>query len=140
MMMRTDPVPGQKHSGLLGVTESTNDGKTWSEPRLTSYTDCSCRFQVGRLPDGRFYGLSCPKPTGPRSPLVLATSKDGVVFERHYILGEVAGEKPRMPGGDKGRAGYGYPSCDIKNGVMYIVYSRSKEDIYFKKLNLNLLT
>jgi hypothetical protein len=139
MMMRTDPMPKEQHSGLLAVTESSNDGRTWSEPQLTSYTDCSCRFQFGRLPDGRFFGLSCPKPKGGRTPLVLATSRDGVVFDRHYILGDVIGEKPRLPGGDKDRGAYGYPSCDIAEGKMYIVFSRSKEDIYFKKLELSAL-
>ena len=140
MMMRTDPMPGQQHSGLLAVTESVDDGKTWSEPRLTSYTDCSCRFQFGRLPDGRFFGLSCPKPKGGRTPLVLAISEDGIVFDRHYLLGDVIAQKPRLPGGDKDRGAYGYPSCDIANGAMYIVFSRSKEDIYFKKLDLSILT
>jgi hypothetical protein len=139
MMLRTTPLPNQPSRGLLAVTESSDNGKTWSEPALTSYTDCSCRFQFGRLPDGRFFGLSCPNPKGARSPLVLATSTDGVVFDRHYVLGEFPGVKPRLPGGDKDRGGYGYPSCDIGNGKVYITYSRSKEDIYFMKLDLSQL-
>jgi len=139
MMLRTLPLPGQKHEGLLAVTESMDDGRSWSEPVLTSYTDCSCRFQFGRLPDGRFFGLSCPNPKGGRTPLVLALSKDGVVFDRHFILGEQPSTKPRLPGGSKGGA-YGYPTCDISNGKMYIVYSRTKEDIYFMKLDLSSLS
>jgi hypothetical protein len=139
MMLRTDPIPPDKHDGLLAVTESTDDGKTWSEPMLTSYTDCSCRFHFGRLPDGRFFGLSCPNPKGSRTPLVLATSKDGISFDRHYILGDSTASKPRMPGGDKGGA-YGYPTCDIADGKMYIVFSRAKEDIYFTKLDLRTLS
>ena len=71
--------------------------------------------------------------------MVLATSKDGVIFDRHYILGNVPATKPRMPGHDKGGA-YGYPTCDIANGKMYIIFSRSKEDIYFAKLNLDALS
>jgi hypothetical protein len=106
---------------------------------LTSYTDCSCRFHFGRLPDGRFFGLSCPNPKGSRTPLVLALSKDGVIFDRHYVLGSVPRVMPRIPGHDKGGT-YGYPTCDIADGTMYIVFSRSKEDIYFAKLSLNQLT
>jgi len=139
MMMRTVPLPGDKHNGLLAVTESTDNGETWSEARLTSYTDCSCRFHFGRLPDGRFFGLSCPNPTGPRSPLVLALSKNGVAFDRHYILGQSPASKPRIPGMAKGGA-YGYPTCYIADGKMYIVYSRGKEDIYFMKLDLSVLS
>jgi hypothetical protein len=44
-----------------------------------------------------------------------------------------------MPGGDKGGA-YGYPTCDIADGKMYIVFSRAKEDIYFTKLDLRTLS
>jgi hypothetical protein len=139
-MLRTVPHPQERHDGLLAVTESADNGKTWSEPMMTSYTDCSCRFHFGRLPhDERFFGLSCPNPQGGRTPLVLATSKDGVVFDRHYILGDVPNLKPRMPGNDKGGA-YGYPSCDFAKGKMYIVYSRAKEDIYFIKLDLSALS
>jgi hypothetical protein len=139
MMMRNLRIPPEKHNGLLAVTESTDDGKTWSEPELTSYTDCSCRFHFGRLPDGRFFGLSCPNPNGARTPLILALSKDGVVFDQHYILGESLASKPRMSGMAKGGA-YGYPTCDIAEGKMFIVYSRAKEDIYFMKLDLKILS
>jgi hypothetical protein len=66
---------------------------------------------------------------------VLAISKDGVSFDRHYVLGDSKMTKPRMPGNDKGGA-YGYPTCDIANDNMYIVYSRAKEDIYFMSLPL----
>jgi hypothetical protein len=138
-MARTVPLPGEKHDGLLAVIESTDNGKTWSEPMLTSYTDCSCRFHFGRLPDGRFFGLSCPNPKGSRTPLVLATSKDGISFDRHYILGDSTASKPRMPGGAKSGA-YGYPTCDIAEGKMYIAFSRAKEDIYFTKLDIEMLS
>lgn len=139
MMLRTVPLAHEHHNGLLAVTESHDDGNTWSEPALTGYTDCSCRFHFGRLPDGRFFGLSCPDPTGGRSPLVLALSRDGVVFDEHFILGRYKPNKPRMPGNDKGGA-YGYPTCDIADGTMYIVYSRAKEDIYSMRLPLRALS
>jgi BNR repeat-like domain len=138
MMMRTQTVLPQKHEGLLAVTDSSDNGKTWSEPRMTSYTDCACRFQFGRLPDGRYFGLSCPNPKSARTPLVLALSKDGVAFDRHFILGESLDSKPRIPGMAKGGA-YGYPSCDIAGDKMYIFYSRGKEDMYFMKLDLKML-
>ena len=138
MMQRIDAIPPNEREGLLAVTESVDNGETWSEPMLTSYTDCACRFQFGRLPDGRFFGLSCPNPKGNRTPLVLATSRDGVVFDQHYELGDVSGTKPRIPGNAKGGV-YGYPSCDIANGKMYIIFSRNKEDIYFSRLDLSAL-
>jgi len=137
MMLRTLPLRGEKHSGLLAVTESGDNGVTWSEPRLSGFSDCSCRFQFGRLPDGRFFGLSCPDPAGPRAPLVLALSRDGVVFDRHYVLGNLGRTKSRLAGRSIGT--YGYPSCDVADGQMYIVFSRSKEDIHFCRLDLKSL-
>ncbi len=67
--------------------------------------------------------------------MVVATSRDGVVFDRHYIVGDITGTKPRMPGLAKGGV-YGYPTCDIANGKMYIIFSRNKEDIYVTKVDL----
>jgi hypothetical protein len=139
MLLRIDPLKGQKHNGRLAVTESLDNGKTWSEPVLTNYSDSACRFQFGRLPDGRYFGLSCPKPGSGRTPLVLALSRDGVVFDRHYILGDVPSAKPRMAGNHKGGV-YGYPSCDIAEGRMYLTWSRSKEDVYFGSFQLSALS
>jgi hypothetical protein len=44
-----------------------------------------------------------------------------------------------MPGGAKSGA-YGYPTCDIAEGKMYIAFSRAKEDIYFTKLDIEMLS
>ena len=65
--------------GTLAVTESRDNGQTWSEPMVTGYTDCNCRFHFGRLPDGRWFGVSCPDPASQRTPMVLAAGDDGVV-------------------------------------------------------------
>jgi len=138
MMQRLDRIAPYPSDGLLGVTESADNGETWSEPMLTSYTDCGCRFQFGRLPDGRFFGLTCPNPRSDRTPLVLATSRDGVVFDQHYEVGGIPGMTPHIPGHYRNGV-YGYSSCDIANGKMYIIYSRNKEDIYFSRLDLSAL-
>ena len=121
MMLRTSTY-------RLAVTESHDNGETWSEPRMTQYTDCRSRFQFGRLPDGRYFGLSCPKPRSGRTPLILAASEDGVVFDRHYVLGKEAAGKPRMRGSHKGGQ-YGYPYMHIAGKTAYVIYSVRKEDI-----------
>ena len=97
MMLRTLPPAGEKHNRLLAVTENAGNGRTWSEPMPTGNTDCSCQFQFGRMPNVRLIGLSCPKPGSGRTPMVLATSRDGVVLDRHYILGDATATKPRLP-------------------------------------------
>jgi hypothetical protein len=131
MMLRTD-----RHR--LAVTESQDRGETWSEPMWTGYTDCRCRFQFGHLPDGRFLGLSCPQPRSERTPMVLATSDDGIVFDRHYVLGAAPAGGPRLLGYHKGGR-YGYPSYHIVGDTMYVIYSVHKEDIALCRFRLGAL-
>lgn len=122
MMLRT------RNAQALAVSESRDNGESWTEPVLTSYTDCHCRFHFGRLSDGRFFGLSCPKPHSARTPLIMATSQDGIFFDKHYVLGDENDFSPRIPGLHKnGR--YGYPNLHITNETCFVIYSINKEDI-----------
>ena len=50
MMLRI----ADREAGRLAVTESRDDGVTWSEPAVTGYTDACSRFQFGRLPGRPF--------------------------------------------------------------------------------------
>ena len=120
-MLRTD----QKR---LAMTESYDNGESWTSPVLAGFTDCGSRFEFGRLPDGRFFGITTPKPKSVRTPMVLATSDDGVRFDSHYVIGNEPATKAHIPGRWKyGR--YGYPSYHILNDKMYVIYSVNKEDI-----------
>lgn len=138
MMLRTE-------TGRLAVCDSHDDGVTYSEPRLTSYSDGNCRFHFGRLPDGRWFGLNCPDPTpeagttiARRTPMVLATSQDGVVFAHHNVLGDAVSGKPQQPGFHKhGR--YGYPSYHISGDTLFAIYSVHKEDIAVVRCPLSAL-
>ena len=132
MMLRIAGRDGQR----LAVTESRDDGATWSEPAVTGYTDCSSRFHFGRLPDGRCFGLTCPKPRSRRTPLVLATSDDGVAFDRHYLLGDTAAAGPRLPGNHKGGR-YGYPVLHLDGDTAYAIYSIAKEDVAVCRFRLS---
>lgn len=133
MMLRTS-------KGRLAVSESKDFGESWSEPKLTDFTDCGARFQFGKLPDGRYFALSCPDPNIPesclrRTPLVLALSKDGNVFDRHYILGDEPDMPLRFPGAFKhGR--YGYPYAYILDDNLFVVNSVGKEDVELRTFNL----
>ncbi len=123
MMLRTG-------ANRLAVTESRNDGETWSEPVMTEYTDNVSKHHFGRLPDGRFFGLSTPDPVRlwQRTPLVLAISEDGVRFDRHFIVGDEPNAPPRMPGMHKGGR-YGYPYLHVMGEWCFAIYSVAKEDI-----------
>jgi hypothetical protein len=120
MMLRT--------GGPLAVAESRDRGVTWSQPMQTDFSDCGSRCHFGHLPDGRAFAVSCPAPASPRTPLVLAASEDGVVFDRHYVLGAEANHLAREPGVHKyGR--YGYPSYHVAGETMLVIYTICKEDV-----------
>ena len=121
----------------LGSSESRDNGLTWTRPELTDYTDVVCRSHFGRLPDGRYFGMSCPNSKAPdsnvpfaglRTPAILALSRDGSVFDRHFLIGNDVEGSPRYPGLSKhGR--YGYPYLHVAGEFGYVIYSINKEDI-----------
>ena len=59
----------KQNTRRLWLTESRDDGATWSEPVETNFSDTNSKFHCGRLPDGRFYVVSNPIGGG-RTPLV----------------------------------------------------------------------
>ena len=138
MMMRNET-----HS-RMGVSESHDDGRTWSKPRLTSFTNSVSRSHFGRLPDSRWFCVNCPTPPRPglppstrtpRTPVILAISEDGVVFDRHFVVGDDSQGEPRIAGYLKhGR--YGYPFLLPLGEEALMIYSTNKEDINVARFRL----
>ena len=120
MLLRSD-------KSKLWVTESRDNGATWSKPEATGFSNCDTKFHAGRLPDGRCYVVGNPDPGSDRCPLVVTTSGDGENFDREFVI---AGErtKMRVPGLHKNGI-YGYPHSLVHNGRLYIICSIHKEDI-----------
>lgn len=123
MMLRTN-------RPQLAVTESADNGMTWSPARMTRFSDNGSRHQFGRLPDGRYFALSTPDPEnrGARTPLVLALSRDGVSFDRHFVVGDAPAHPPKFSGHAKGGR-FGYPHLAVMDGVVVAAYSVAKEDV-----------
>jgi hypothetical protein len=117
---------GWKADNRLWLSESQDDGATWSTPVATQFSNCDAKFHFGRLPDGRFYYVGNPL-VGNRSPLVLSLSRDGLHFDAHYVLGETHYEM-RRPGQCKGGE-YGYPHTLVHDAWLYVVCSRQKEAV-----------
>ncbi len=127
--------------GRLGVSESRDNGLTWSKPVLTDYSEVIARAHFGRLPDGRYFGMNCPRPRYEqegrrhRTPAVLALSVDGDVFDQHFLIGDDAEGKARYEGLYKhGR--YGYPYLHVDGEFGYVIYSVNKEDICVSRFRL----
>ncbi len=113
----------------LWLTESRDDGTTWSAPVPTDFSDNATKFHFGRLSDGRFYYVGCPdpEPRWQRCPLVLSVSDDGARFDNHFILaGDETPYVRRRDGTCKG-GDYGYPHTLIHDGALHTIVSRRKE-------------
>ena len=117
---------GSQFRHRLWLTESRNNGAGYSAPVETEFSDTDAKFQFGRLPDGSFFYVGNPVGSG-RTPLVLALSRDGVNFDRNFILGEqpyVMARPSRAKGGE-----YGYPNVLLHDGWLHVIVSRQKEGI-----------
>jgi len=130
MMLRSNTV-------TLWHSESRDNGESWSAPVITGYTDDGSKSHFGRLPDGRIYGVSNPIVRSGRDPLAMCISEDGEHFDRHYILRDEP-YKMKKEGLYKGGL-YAYPHTFIKDGYMYVIYSKRKETIEVTKLNVDQL-
>lgn len=111
----------------LRVSESRDDGGTWSVPLETGFSDCGSKFHCGRLPDGRFYVVSTPDPGGGRCPLVISLSEDGVVFDRAFIIADEPYAQ-KQAGRCKGGL-YGYPHTLLHDGCLHVIVSLRKEAV-----------
>jgi hypothetical protein len=134
MMFRTDTYPN-----FLAAAESFDNGVTWTKPGLTDYTDCGSRTQFGTLPDGWYFGLSCPDQKLMRTPMVIALSNDGITFDKHYILGDEPDKGTRIKGNFKVGGRYGYPALCLSDKYMHVIYSDGKDDISVCRFNHSFL-
>lgn len=128
---------GRQMPRHLWLTDSRDNGVTWSSPVETAFSDTNAKFHFGRLPDGRFYYLGNPIGSG-RNPLALSISSDGVTFDQHFILGEEPYQR-RKEGWAKGGE-YGYPHSIVQQGYLYVIVSRQKEAVAVIRVALSALT
>jgi hypothetical protein len=121
----------------LWVSESCDDGASWSVPVPTGFSDNVSKFHLGRLPDGRFSYVGCPdpEPRWRRNPLVLSLSHDGVHFDQHAILAD-APYACRYDGMHK-IGDYGYPHAMVHDGALHVIVSRAKEAVEVLRVPLS---
>jgi hypothetical protein len=132
-------VTGKGWKGKLWLTESRDNGSSWSKPKETAFTDNDSKFHFGRLPDKRYYYVGIPDTLHhyDRNPLVLAISADGRSFNKQFIIADELYQlktKGLYKGGQ-----YGYPHTMIWNGYMYVIISRQKESIEVIRFKLDQL-
>lgn len=132
-------VTGKGWKGHLWLTESRDNGNSWSRPAEAPFSDNDSKFHFGRLPDKRFYYVGIPDTLHhyDRNPLVLSLSADGKSFDKNYII---ANELYHLKKEGLWKGGqYGYPHTIIYNGHMYVIISRQKEAIETLRFSLKQL-
>lgn len=130
---------GKTYDGFLYQSASDDQGKTWSVPIKTRFTDNNSKSYLGQLPDGRYFHVGTPDTInkGNRTPLVLALSKDGLNYDKTFIVDET---NYQMKYKGKWKDGqFGYPYAYVHEKYLYIIYSRRKEQLEIIKIDINQL-
>ncbi len=128
LLMRSD-------TQYLWHTQSNDGGETWSDAYPTGIPNDKSKFDVGRLPDGRFYIVNNSVYGSQRNPLTIAVSSDGYNFNKAYIIRDEQ-YSIQKSGLDKGGI-YGYPTCTVVGDYFYTVYSKGKELIEITRFKLS---
>jgi predicted neuraminidase len=107
---------GRSRSGKLFETWSTDAGKTWTSTTLTALPNPSSGTDASTLADGRHLLVYNHTPKG-RSPLNVALSRDGKVWEAALVLESEPGE-------------YSYPAViQAPDGLVHITYTWKRQRV-----------
>ncbi|MBQ6830430.1 MAG: exo-alpha-sialidase [Clostridia bacterium] len=130
IMVRSD-------TGYLWMMESYDNGETWTDLYPTNFGSSSTMWKFGELPDGRIFGIgtSGDQYTS-RNKLELWISEDGVNFDTCYIIRDEV--EPAQKGYGWAVGGrYAYPSVQIRDGYLHVLYSRHKEFMEVSRVKLS---
>ena len=142
LLMRDD-----RYSHRMYVSFS-EDGVAWPEAVPTDIPDSPSLSQTLALADGtvllvgnqmapEFDNPGRPNHYG-RDPLMVSVSPDGRLFTRAYAL-RCGQQQWRVPRSEvRGRGGGGqYPSALVHDGMLHVLYSMGKEDIWVSRVPLS---
>ena len=118
--------------GFLSVTYSRDNGATWSPEVLTDIPNPNSGIDAVTLRNGCFamvynpVALTTGGEAGPRTPLVLAVSKDGLRWTQVLTLESEAGE-------------YSYPSIiEARDHTLHVVYTWNRLRIKHVHIKLDM--
>ncbi len=116
------------------VSVSENDGVSWTDPELAAFPDSRSKQSAGNLPNGDVFRVNNPRNTKIRSPLVVSLSKDGVVFDRAWLLRGGDDLQALRYEGKYKSIGYSYPKSVIWGDYLYVGYATNKEDVQISRV------
>lgn len=121
-------------NGKLAESWSSDNGDSWSKVRLTDVPNNNSGTDAVTLKDGRHllvynnFGTLPGTPKGPRTPLSLALSEDGI----HW--------KPVLVLEDSPISQYSYPSIiQGKNGKVHVIYTWRRQRIKYAEIDVEKL-
>jgi predicted neuraminidase len=107
--------------GRICVSDSTDNGLTWTAARPLDVPNPNSGIDIVRLPDGRFV-LAYNNTLVGRTPLNLAISRDGEHFQSFRTIASGPGE-------------YSYPALiTARNGDLLLTYTWKRERIRFVRI------
>lgn len=117
-------------NGRMAMTRSFDRGECWSGQVLTDIPQNNSGLDAVTLADGRFAMVYNPVTNtpgtqgGPRTPLCLALSLDGIHWSNYATLEDEEGE-------------YSYPSIiQGHDGTLHIVYTWRRERVKYVRIKL----
>ncbi len=126
-MLLRNATPHPVKEKYLCLTESYDNGETYTAPKIIPFTDNGSKFYCMHLSNGKFAVISNPEQSGCRCPLSVLVSDDAENFDTRYdIATEVLPRK--FDGMYKGGV-YGYPHAVEVDGMLHVICSVNKEDI-----------
>ena len=111
-------------NGFLSTTYSRDGGLSWEPEQLTDIPNNNSGIDCATLSNGLFAMVYNPagkergKEFGPRTPLVLAFSRDGLHWHDALTLEEGEGE-------------FSYPSVIEADGALHVVYTWNRKKIKY---------
>jgi len=123
------------------VTQSTDEGKTWSLPVIPKgVVGGSGKLWAQKTPDGRYAMVYIPQKSQ-RYPMAVTTSDDGITFRNMRVIhGEVSPQRyaGRAKGGGpqylRGVAEWGGDALSLDKDSIWVIYSVNKEDIWVSRI------
>ena len=116
-------------NGYLSTTYSHDGGQTWEPERLTGIPNNNSGIDAVTLGDGHFAMVYNPagkergREFGPRTPLTLALSNDGLHWSDVFTLEDGPGE-------------FSYPAVIVRGNILHIVYTWNRRKIRYVQVRL----
>ena len=115
------------------IAASFDDGASWTDMYPSKFVDTSNKFEMGTLPNGKYYYLGGISKK--RSEIILMVSSDGVHFNTWYYLAD--GSYTPLKTGLYKTGTYGYMTSYFDSEYMYVIYSLYKESLEILRVPLN---